>query len=60
MSLGLLNDYEEYPARCCWIHPRFRICEDPPSDSEESPQLSLFELELERRATERKVIITKL
>ena len=55
-QLGSFNDYRQYPARCCWIHPRYRCCEDTQSDSEESPQLTLFELELERREREREVI----
>lgn len=54
MSLGSLNAYEEYPARWCWVPPSCRCYEEEPSDTEESPQLSIFELELERREYERK------
>jgi len=56
-SLGSIEDYNQYPAKYCWLPPWARVgClkGEPPSDSEESPQLTLFEIEMEKREAERK------
>jgi DNA repair exonuclease SbcCD ATPase subunit len=57
-SYGSLYDYEEYPAKWCWLPPSLRrgpFSQEPPSDSEESPELTILEEERERRLYECKV-----
>ena len=57
-SYGSLYNYEEYPAKWCWLPPILRrgpFAQESGSCSEESPQLTILEEERERRLYECKV-----